>query len=75
MKRLILEKRQELAKFELETERKKIELEFEKKRRVCELTFQIQIAEKEVQLLEDDNSDSINQGASGVTSGFPTNNK
>ena len=35
-------------------ERKKIELEFEKKKRACELKFQIQIAEKEAQLLEDD---------------------
>ena len=47
-------------------ERKKIELEFEKKKRACELKFQIQIAEKEAQLLEDDRSDSSSQRGLGV---------
>ena len=37
MKKLILEKEQELAQFELEMERKKFELEFEKNKRACEL--------------------------------------
>ena len=32
MKKLILEREQELAQFELDMERKKIELEFEKKK-------------------------------------------
>ena len=42
-------------------ERKKIELAFEKKKRACELNIQIQIAEKEAQLLEDDRSDSSSE--------------
>ena len=58
MKNLILEQEQER---ELEMERKIIELEFEKKKRACELKFQIQIAEKEAQLLEDDNTRSRKQ--------------
>ena len=66
MKRLILEQEQELAQFELDMERKKIELELEKKKRACELKFQIQIAEKEAQLLEDDRSDSSSQRGLGV---------
>ena len=70
MKRLILEQEQELAQFELDMERKKIELEFEKKKRACELKFQIQIAEKEAQLLEDDRSDSSSQRGLGGKSGF-----
>ena len=61
MKKLILEQEQELAQFELEMERKKIELKFEKKKRAWELKFQIQIAEKEAKLLEDDRSDSNSQ--------------
>ena len=36
----------------------------------CELKFQIQIAEKEAQLLEDDRSDSSNQRGLGGKSGF-----
>ena len=61
VKKLISEQEQELAQFELEMERKKIELKFEKKKRACELKFQIQIAEKEAKLLEDDRSDSNSQ--------------
>ena len=64
---MILEQEQER---ELEMERKKIELEFEKKKRACELKFQIQIAEKEAQLLEDDNSDSSSQRGLRGKSGF-----
>ena len=69
MKKLISEQEQEqeLAQFELEMERKKIELEFEKKKRACELKFQIQIAKKEAQLLEDDRSDSSSNAVWGVT--------
>ena len=70
MKKLISEQEQELGQFELEMERKKIELEFEKKKRACELKFQIQIAEKEAQLLEDDRSDSSSQRGLGSKSGF-----
>ena len=70
MKKLILEQEQELAQFEFEMERKKIELEFEKKERACELKFQIQIAEKEAQLLKDDKSDSSSQRGLGGKSGF-----
>ena len=66
IKKLIIEQEQELAQFELDMERKKIELEFEKKKRACELKFQIQIAEKEAQLLEDDRSDSSSQRGLGV---------
>ena len=69
MKKLILEQEQELAQFELEMEGKKIELEFEKKK-TCELKFEIQTAEKEVQLLEDDKSDSSSQSGLDGNSGF-----
>ena len=51
-------------------ERKKIELEFEKKKRACELKFQIQIAEKDAQLLEDDKGDSSSQRGMSGKSGF-----
>ena len=70
MKKLKLEQEKELAQFELDVERKKIELEFEKKKRACELKFQIQIAEKEAQLLEDDRTDSSSQRGLGGKSGF-----
>ena len=70
MKKLKSEQEQELAQFELEMEKKKIELEFEKKKRACELKFQIQIAEKEAQLLEDDRSDSSSQRGLEDKSGF-----
>ena len=70
IKKSILEQEQELAQFELDMERKKIELEFEKKKRACELKFQIQIAEKEAQLLEDDRSDSSSPRGLGGKSGF-----
>jgi len=70
MKKLILEQEQELAQFELDMEKKKIELEFEKKKRACKLKFQIQIAEKEAQLFEDDRSDSRSQCGLGGKSAF-----
>ena len=67
MKKLISEQEQEPAQFELERERKKIELQFEKKTRACELKFQIQIAKKKAQLLEDDRSDGSSNAVWGVT--------
>ena len=67
IKNLILEQEQERK---LEMERKKIELEFEKKKRACELKFQIQIAEKDAQLLEDDKGDSSSQRGMSGKSGF-----
>ena len=60
MKKLMLQQEQELAQYKLEMENKKVELEFERKRRACEMKFQIQMAEKEAELLED-GSDTVSK--------------
>ena len=57
-KKLLLQQQQEVAQYELEMANRKIEMEFERKRKACEIKFQIQLAEKEAELLEEDGSDT-----------------
>ncbi|XP_048587898.1 uncharacterized protein LOC125571976 [Nematostella vectensis] len=58
MKKLLLQQEEEIAQHRMDLERKKIELEYEQKARACKLKFQVQIAEKEAELLEERGSES-----------------
>ena len=56
LKKLMLEQEQEVAKYRLELEKQRIECE--QKMKTCELKYNIQIAEKEAQFLEQADSDA-----------------
>ena len=60
-KKLLLQPQQELSQYELEMENRKIEMEFERKRKASEIKFQIQLVEKEAELLEEDGSDTASK--------------
>ena len=60
MRKLLLQRDQEVAQYELEMENKRIELQFCKKRRACELKYQVQLAEKEAEFLEDGTDTATN---------------
>ena len=57
----MLQQQQELSQYKLEIENRKIEREVERKRKASQIKFQIQLAEKEAELLEEDGSDTASK--------------
>ena len=58
IKKLLLLQEEELTTYEIEMEERKIEMEFERKRRACKMKFEIQLAEKEAEFLEENDCES-----------------
>ena len=52
MRKLMLNQEQKHAQYKLDMEGQKIELEFKNKIKACEITFQTEMMEKEVELIE-----------------------